>query len=315
MKIITITLNPAYDIHYKMEEFMLYKHNYVDSILISAGGKGINISRALLNNGINSKAYVILGKENAPIFISQLKAYGLTFKKIYCKGKIRENITIHTSDLPETRISQDDFYLNIEVLNKLFSRLRKTIKKDTIVTFSGRIPKGISKETVITFLKELQGYSCLIALDCNSFKAEEIADIKPWLIKPNEQEIKDLIGYNINSTEEIKEALIFLQKKGIENIIVSLGDKGAIGLLQKDIYIAKVPKISSLSTIGAGDSLIAGFIGAYSKGFCYRECFLNGLSFGTAHCLTEGTDPPCPKDVETIKSKIMLLKIDNVYVK
>lgn len=304
MKIITITLNPAFDIHYEMKDFKLYEQNYVDSVLVSAGGKGINISRALLRNKIDSTAYIILGKENAPSFVSQLETEGLNFKGIYCEGRIRENITIHTPCSLETRICRDDFYLSNKVLDQLFAELRQVVGEDTILTFSGRIPKGVSLDYMIYLLKELKNRHCLLVVDCNSFSMEAIMSIKPWLIKPNEQEIQELFGKHINTTEQAIEVAVKTHEKGIENVIISMGEKGAVGAFDGIVCIAEVPHIIPLSTIGAGDSLIAGFIGAYVKGFSYEECFINAISFGTAACLAKGTDPPEPEYVEIIKQSI-----------
>ncbi len=328
MKIITITLNPAFDLHYEVKDFRLYKENYVDSILVAAGGKGINISRALSKNDIDNTAYVVLGKENAADFVSRLEVDGLNFKGIYCEGRIRENITIHTPNAPETRISLDNFSLNNEILIQLLRELKQLICEHTIVTFTGRIPNGLSVDCVIDFLRELRKQKCLLVIDCNSFSMEDLINIRPWLIKPNEQEVQMLLGKQITTIEQARKAAVEIHKMGIENIIVSMGKKGAAAAITADetkaitsnlatanlsyiSYIVEVPQIEAISTIGAGDSLLAGFIGAYTQGLSYKECLKNAIAFGTAACLTKGTAAPRQEDVERLKQEVKIIMMNS----
>ena len=308
MKIITITLNPAFDIHYEIKDFRLYKENYVSSILISAGGKGINVSRALLKNNIDNTAYIILGRDNAPDFVSRLEKEKLNFKAIYCEGRIRENITIHSSDGRETRISQDNFHLSPDILDKLLGELKQLVDRNTILVFAGRIPKGLSTDRVIGFLQELHKGACLLVVDSNSFSMEEILRIRPWLIKPNEQEIETLIGEQVNTMEQAKRTAAKIHDMGIDNVIVSMGKEGAVMASAEWSGGVRAPSISPISTIGAGDSMIAGFIAGYVQGFNKTECLKNAVAFGTAACLTEGTAPPSYEDVQRIRDKVVELE-------
>jgi len=309
MKIITTTLNPAFDLHYNMKNFKLYEENYVDSVLTFAGGKGINISRALSRNGMDNTAYIILGKDNASDFVSRLEADGLGCYVIYAEGKIRENITIHTPDMPETRISLEGFCLTEETVKQFFEKIETVVDENTILTFTGRIPRGLSKDSIIGFLNELKNKQCLLAVDCNSFSLDDLLIINPWLIKPNSKEIEALIGSKVDTIPQAMDAAVKIHQAGIENVIVSMGKDGAVATLSGINHIAEVPSIKPVSTIGAGDSMIAGFIGAYAKGFCLTECFKNAVAYGTAACLTEGTAPPEPEDVKSILKSINLHEV------
>jgi len=304
MNIVTVTLNPAFDIHYEVKNFSPYKENYADSVIVAAGGKGVNISRALSRNHIDNTAYIVLGEENAADFVSKLKKHDLNFKVIYCRGRIRENITIHTLQAPETRISLDNFCLSPGIVNRLLKELGRDVDKNTIVSFAGRIPKGLSTDCVMNFLTELRSLGCLLAVDCNSFTLKDLLCIKPWLIKPNEQEIRALTGERIETAEQARVAAIKIHDMGIENVIISMGAKGAGAATDDFSYIIEAPPIKPVSTIGAGDSLIAGFIGAYSQGSDLEECLINAASFGTAACLTEGTEPPRPEDIKRIREEV-----------
>lgn len=310
MKLITLTLNPAYDLHLIMKDFKLYKENYVESSILEAGGKGINISRALLKNSIASTAYVILGKQNASDFVSQLREDGLNFKELYCEGKIRENITIHTPNEPETRISSESYLFSDEILEKFSDELKQTVDNNTIVTFSGRLPKGLSLEKAERFLAEMRSYNCRLVVDCNSFSMDSLMRIRPWLIKPNDQEIRSLTGEKIETMEQAMAAAKMIGAMGIENVIISMGKDGAVMSSAELNCIAKAPGITPVSTIGAGDSMLAGFIGAFSRGAGIEECFRTAVAFGTAACLTQGTLPPEPEDIEKLKPGVSIVSIE-----
>ena len=122
MKIITITLSPAFDLHCYSENFKPFSENLCEINSYDAGGKGINISRALTANGIQNTAFSVLGEENADTFMTLLKSENIDCKYIIAKGRIRENITLHTPSKPETRISFSGFCLD-QKLFELFEKL------------------------------------------------------------------------------------------------------------------------------------------------------------------------------------------------
>ncbi|MBE6597450.1 MAG: 1-phosphofructokinase family hexose kinase [Ruminococcaceae bacterium] len=305
-KIITITLNPAFDLHYTMDKFELKKENYVKEIICDAGGKGINISRALKANGIESTAYVILGAENSAQFESSLKADGIDYLPIYVRGRIRENITIHPKKDKETRISLDNFSITRLELDKLYSILYDVVDCDTIISFSGRIPKGVTKDETIKFLCKLKGIGARLAIDSNSLTTEDLTLIQPWFIKPNEEEIVSFLGRPVTDAEEAADRAAELCEKGVaEEVMISLGSRGSAWSDGRKKAVVSIPAIESpVSTIGAGDSTVAGYIAARAKGESIDDSLRLACAFGTAACLSEGTRPPLPKDVERIFNEI-----------
>ena len=131
----TVTLNPAFDLHYYMESFEAKKENYVQSILCDAGGKGINISRALTVNDVKNTAYVILGDENGAAFEAQLTRDGLTYVPLYTKGRIRENVTLHPQNDRETRISMDTFSVSSQCLDEMERVLMENREEGELMAF------------------------------------------------------------------------------------------------------------------------------------------------------------------------------------
>lgn len=309
-KIITITLNPAFDLHYGLDRFEAEKENYVNTVICDAGGKGINISRALKFNGVENTAYVILGKENAAQFEQNMQTDGVNYIPVYTEGRIRENITLHPSGAKETRISLDNFSINSDILNELYAKLEKDLDEDTLVSFSGRIPKGVSKDEVIVFLKNIIAKGAKVAVDSNSLTPDDLIRIHPWFIKPNEQEIAAFLGREINDSREAASVAAELVARGLsEEVMISLGKHGSVWSDGKQSAIVSVPAITVLSTIGAGDSTVAGYIAATAKGDEPIEALRLACSFGTAACITEGTRPPMPDDVNKIFKDTSVIKV------
>lgn len=306
MNIITVTLNPAYDVHYYLDRFVPFTENYARSVFTQAGGKGLNVSRALKRNGIDSLAYIFAGRENSENFIRDVRQSAIQAKYTLLDGRIRENITLHGDGAPETRISLDSFCVHEKELDKLEDELLAYCGADTVVVFSGRVPKGISERRLLQFLIKLRKGGLKLCVDSNSLTFKQLIQISPWLIKPNEQELSSFA--NAGSDAEMLAIAGSLVEKGIENVIITLGARGAVYANREFSCRVRTPAIKALSTIGAGDSVIAGFIAAYAGGDPPRTAIKTAAAFGTAACMTKGTAPPEADDIKKIYPLIELLE-------
>lgn len=308
MKIVTLTLNPAFDKHCYTQTFQPFHENIAEVLSLAAGGKGINISRALTKNGVDNVAVCIVGKENRGEFESCLQADRLSFRSVETAGRIRENITLHCGDgQPETRISFQGFSCEESILNEV-EKYVGTADKGTIITFTGSIPKGISVSKVKEFLEKYRARGAKIVIDSRSFSLAELLDFRPWLIKPNRDEAEGYTGKTLQTTASALSVAENWQKRGVENVMISLGCDGAILASSTGNYIATTPNIHPISTIGAGDSTIAGFIAAYAEGKSEADCLKRAVSYGTAACLEEGTRPPLQTNVREIEQKTVVQK-------
>ncbi len=304
MKILTLTLNPAFDIHCGVEKFLPERENYMRSYRRHIGGKGVNISRALHENGVESTAFVVLGKQNCADFERELSACGIKYVPLYVDGRIRENITIHPETAPETRISFEGCAVSRAAAEEIFSLMLPLCDENTIFTFNGRMPGGLSVADVAPLLEKVKASGAYLAVDSGTFTMEDFAAVKPWFIKPNQEEISRCVGREINTPEEALAAAREIRARGIENVMVSLGGAGAVLASGAGDFAVSVPKIDVVSTIGAGDSSVAGFCAAFSEGKTPLECLTNAVSYGSAACLSAGTNPPKREDVEEIRAKI-----------
>lgn len=308
MKIITLTLNPAFDVHCECNNFKPYHESIAKITSKEAGGKGVNISRALTENGVENQAIVIVGTENGDEFCKALQNDGLSVFSVWAKGRIRENITLHEQVNPETRISFEGFCCDGCILTEIEKQIANA-DNQTVITFTGSIPKGIRIEDVLSLLNKARNKGAKIVIDSRSVSFEQLIDFKPWLIKPNKDEAQLYTGLKINSVNDAVVIAKNLNEKGVENVIISLGRDGAVLANDGGEYIATTPDLPILSTIGAGDSMLAGFIDGAAKGLNVENVLKRAVAFGTAACLQEGTKPPKKQDVIDVEKQVAVRKI------
>ncbi len=309
MKILTLTLNPAFDIHCGVKSFLPERENYMKSYRRHIGGKGVNVSRALHENGVESTAFVVFGKQNSADFEAELSACGIKYVPVYVHGRIRENITIHPENAHETRISFEGCRVSPEKLKELFDMILPLCDENTVFTFNGRMPAGLAVAEAAPYLERVKAAGAHLAVDSGTFTMEDFLAVKPWLIKPNQEEISRCVGREIHTAEEAVAAARILHEKGIENVMVSLGGKGAVLVCSEGCFTAEVPKIDVISTIGAGDSSVAGFCAAFAAGKGRGECLREAVSYGSAACLSAGTNPPKKEDVDLMREKVIITKL------
>lgn len=309
MKIITLTLNPAFDVHCSAEHFEAEHENLAIITEREAGGKGVNISRALTVNKVDNLAILAVGEDNGDDFCRELDKDSMKYSKITLPGRIRENITIHTKDAPETRISFTGFDTDKTLLGLFEEKLAAMIEDGDLVTFTGRVPSGIAMSDVKAFLSRLCAKGAKIVIDSRSFSKDDLVEMHPWLIKPNEEEIAVYLNREVNSFESVLDGAKELFDSGIENVMISLGAEGALLVCAEGCFIARPPRIKALSTIGAGDSSIAGFMAAAADGKSAGDMLRTAVSYGSAACMSAGTRPPMPEDVCDIYGKVSVEKL------
>ena len=192
MKIYTLTLNPAYDIHATTDLFLPCRENLAHVTSRDTGGKGVNISRALHSGGTQNTAVIVLGKENGGEFRQSLAEFGLNCLYFEKEGRIRENLTLHCAITGETRISFAGFTVDESILSEVERAM--DVDGETFVTYTGRTPGGISMDSVKAFLRRLQDKGAKLVIDSKSFGLSDLLDVKSWLIKPNQEEISEYFG-------------------------------------------------------------------------------------------------------------------------
>lgn len=302
MQIITLTLNPAFDVHCRAEQFLQGKENLARITSRQSAGKGINISRALVSNGIDNLALILVGQENGEEYTKGLA--GLNYTAIPTPGRIRENITIHTDCGEETRLSFPGFLADKACCTALEEKLHALCNTDTVLTVTGRLAEGMSMNWIKSLLASLP---VRLVIDSRSFSLADLQEIRPWLIKPNQEEVSAYLGRPVTSFVQVREQAEALHQAGIENVMISMGGDGALLCCREGCLVARPPKVEVRSTIGAGDSSIAGFLAAgEADAQMQLRC---AVAFGTAACMTEGILPP---EAETVAAYFHEIQVQSL---
>ncbi len=307
----TITLNPVFDLHYDVPDFSPGRENLVSAVERYAGGKGVNTARALAANGIDSIAYVVVGTENGASFLSCLDKDGVAYRAFHTPGRIREGITVHPRQGRETRLAVNTFRLSDESFGALEAALLAEDLPRCLFSFSGRLPEGVEKERVISLLSRLAAGGAGVVVDCASLTRDDLRRSRAWFIKPNEQEAQALCGMNAATVSGAIEAARMLIAQGAsESAMISLGANGAVYADREDAYLLGVPPLKDPpSTIGAGDSVIAGWLAAMAQGAAKEDRLRLAMAYGTAACMTRGTLPPRPAGVATLLPQIRIERV------
>ena len=290
MKIVTMTLNPAFDLHCMADKFVTGHENTARILDYGAGGKGVNISKVLNLCGVENICFAVLGEENEKKFVEMLSAEGVSLRALTVAGRIREKI----ADI---------------VIMASEKVCEKEISAGDAVTLTGSLPEGLAVSEVKEFLAECASRGAKVVVDSRSFSLEDLIDLKPWLIKPNEEEISHYLGREVTDFSDILWEAKELHYRGIANVMISLGARGAMLSCDDGVFVATPPSVKAVSTIGAGDSMVGGFLSAIKLGKPSKEALRYAVACGTAACLTEGTRPPVLRDVDTIRQQVHVDKI------
>ncbi|MCI8649242.1 MAG: hexose kinase [Anaerotruncus sp.] len=309
-KIITLSLNPAADITCYVNSFGIGEDYEVQNELYDAAGKAVDVSRVLRSYEIPNTALIIAGQENSRRYFERLKDENVQTRVIYTNGRIRENTSIVTPDGTVTRLIRRGPLLYQRTIDELETVLSEEIKPATLVVVAGAMPEGITDEIFCEICMFIQEAGGTLALDTRTATLKIIEKLKPWVIKPNYEELCTLVGRPLNGIAEIREAIHQIAALGVKHVLASLGAEGMIYTNGEVTYKVDVPELSEIkSTIGAGDAALAGFIIAHDYKYDIKRSIQFAAAFGTASCLVEGTNPPRRISVAMINNQVTVSEI------
>jgi len=284
--IYTLTLNPSIDYIVAVDDLKVGGLNRTREEEIYPGGKGINVSLVLSNLGVDSVALGYIGGFTGAEIERLLQEKNIHTDFIHVEGNSRINVKARGNG--ETEINGSGPVISDIKYNELMKKLEGLTGQDILV-IAGAIPSSMPADTYLRILEALADRGVKIILDASGDGLKKAIKKRPYLIKPNNNELGDLFGVKITSKEKAYEYAYKLQQEGARNILVSLGGEGSI-LLTEDgkEYSITAPKGEVINTIGAGDSLVAGFIaGMLNSGDMYEALKL-GVCTGSASAFSLG---------------------------
>lgn len=283
--IYTLTLNPAIDYYMTMENFQLGALNSLEEGYTLPGGKGINVSKVLKNFSVESVALGFIGGFTGDYIIKHLKEYQIENDFVTLNENTRINIKLKTKD-SETEIAGISPKITVENIDELLKKFQQ-VKKEDIVILSGSVPSSV-KTTIYADIIKLLPKEVKIILDTRGVPFIEGLKANVYLTKPNNHELEEFFNRKLNNLDEIIEAGKELQKLGSENVLVSLGKDGSILITKDEVYVGNAPQGKLISSVGAGDSMVAGIVYGIAQGNSLVEAYKYGIASGSSTAFSEG---------------------------
>lgn len=298
--IYTITFNPSLDYVIQVEHFKPGEINKTRFEEILPGGKGINVSVVLSNLGHESTALGFMAGFTGEEIENKLKNFGAKTDFIHVKkGLSRINVKMKSDE--ETEINGMGPDIQSEDIDALFKKL-DTLTKEDILVISGSIPSTLPDDMYERIMERVQNKNIKIVVDATNNLLLKVLKYNPFLIKPNNHELGEIFDVELNTKEEVIPYAKKLQEMGAQNVLISMAGQGAICITEKnEIFQSEAPKGKVINSVGAGDSMVAGFLAGYIETNDYRQAFINGLCCGSATAFNVGL--ATKEDVKKVRMK------------
>ena len=284
--IYTVTFNPSLDYIVDVPDFRLGLTNRTSAEQMFAGGKGINVTIVLKNLGLENMALGFIAGFTGEEIRRRLEEKGICSDFIRLKeGLSRINVKLRSID--GTEINGEGPEIGKQELAKLLGRLDQLEKGDTLI-LAGSIPVSMPESIYSDILERLESRGIQCVVDATGELLLNVLKYHPFLIKPNNHELGEIFGVTLTERDQIKPYAKRLQEMGARNVLVSMAGKGAV-LLAEDgsFYETSAPKGRLVNAVGAGDSMVAGFVAGYLEKKDYSHAFKMGVSAGSASAFSE----------------------------
>ncbi len=313
--IVTVTLNPSLDRTLSLDEPLTRGavHRLIP-VSTEPGGKGVNVSRALTQNGVDTVA-LLPAADHDPI-LAELRTRGVPFHNIDIPGTVRSNLTITETDGTTTKLNEPGAHLDDATLAALTAVVSEHAARAIWVVLSGSLPPGVPDGWYADIVAQLAALPCRVAVDTSerplTALAEAFSSAAPDLIKPNSEELAWLTGRSAHELEEaaaqgdslpVIAAAQQLVTRGAHTVLVTLGGAGAVLVDHDGVWAATAPSIVPRSTVGAGDASLAGYLAATIAGAPPAQRLQTAVAYGSAAASLPGSALPNPEqiDVKTVR--------------
>lgn len=308
--ITTVTLNVSIDKAYKIKGCV--ESGKVIRVLEcnnTAGGKGLNVSRVASLCGEEVLATGFVGGHCGALAEELLEKDNIKNKFTHVKSETRSCINILDENNVSTEFLEKGESISDEEINAFLDDFDKIIEDSNVITISGSAPQGVPTNIYTTLINMIKSKNKKVILDASGDLLKEGIKALPTMIKPNSEEMENLLNVSINNEEEVIKNAIKLHESGIELVVVSLGSDGALLVCKEGVYHGKPPKIKVVNTVGCGDSMVAAFAVAMERGYSNIDSLKYAISISAANAMTFSTGSFNSEDVDNIFENTQINKI------
>lgn len=293
--ILTLTMNPSIDMAYPLNTLIIDDVNRVQDVTKTAGGKGLNVSRVIKLMGRDSLASGYNGGHFGAFLEDQLDKDSIKHDFVHIDSEIRNSIALLHDHGKQTEILEPGPTISNSDYQKFLTNFEKTIDNYSVVTMSGSLPKGLKMDFYAELTKIANDHDVKVLLDTSgdSLKAGIESSSKPYLIKPNESEIAQLLNIDALDSKidysSLKDNLMNPIFSGIDWIVVSLGAAGAFVKVKNKFYKAAIPKINVVNPVGSGDSTLGGLAIGISENMSIEDTIKTAVTTGMLNTMSPKT--------------------------
>lgn len=284
--IYTVTFNPAIDYAIGVENLEPGMTNRSTFEQLLPGGKGLNVSTILNHLGMENTALGFIAGFTGAEIKRSFEAFGGKSDFIELREGI-SRINVKIKSVEETEINAAGPVIDKEAVEQLMEKLDQ-LKEGDILILAGSIPSSMSDSLYSDIMKMLSDRDIMIAVDATKDLLLNVMPYKPFLVKPNNHELGEIFGVTLNKREEVVPYAKKLQEKGARNVLISMAGEGAVLIAENgEVFMSEAPKGQVKNSVGAGDSMVAGFIAGWCEKGDYAHAFKMGLSAGSASAFSE----------------------------
>lgn len=308
--ITTVTMNTAVDKLYLVDKLDDYTVMRVNRVCNTAGGKGLNVSKVAAIAGETVFATGFVGGFNGQYVESLLKEQGVIPRLTHIQAETRSCINIREESTGRhTEFLEPGAAVSEEELERFWNDFCESVKESRVVTISGSVPKGTPRGFYAKLIAHAKNLGKKVILDTSGQLLQDGVSALPTMIKPNTDEISQLLGRTVESREELIDAALELHHSGIEFVVISLGKDGALVACRDGVFRGITPDIPVVNTVGCGDSMVAGFAVGFSREMDTMEMIRFAMALSTANALTMETGFVKTEDLEMLLTQVSVQKI------
>jgi 1-phosphofructokinase len=305
IKVATVTLNPAIDRTVYVPDFRAGKVNRVERERSDAGGKGVNVASVLADYGLKVAVTGFLGEENGFIFEQLFTQKKIQDRFVRITGRTRTGIKI----IDEVHQETTDINFSGQApgetdLEKLFEIVEVLADECDWFVLAGSLPNGVSAAIYHQLVELVKSKGRSVALDSSGQALRLAIPASPTLIKPNIDELRELTGDALNSRTKVIQAAEQLLSRGVETVIISMGERGALFVEDGETVLARPPEIKVKSTVGAGDAMVSGMVAGATEELSLEARARLATAFSLSAISQVGSGLPSPEKIEAFKRQV-----------
>ena len=295
--IVTVTPNPSIDRTVTVERLHIGEINRALSSRVDPGGKGVNVSRALCANGADTLAILPLGGPDGRLLAALLDQAGVRHREVALAGTTRTNVAIVDPRGITTKVNEPGPTMSTDELDALRTSILSSTRETDWLALCGSLPPGAPPTW---FADIITAHPGRIAVDASGVGFTQAVAAGPDLIKPNLEELEELVGRELTTFGDVLEAANSVVQVGVTMVVVSLGSDGALAVTAEGNWFATAAVTAPLSTVGAGDCLLAGLLHALQSGADPQKAIASAVAWGSAAVSLPGSKVPNPSDIDSI---------------